>query len=949
MYLRQDGTDLWGTSALSRGDIGGVFAKPQSGEVNVLPERSDKFGATHAINTNTIGAPSTIAAPSSEILVNGVILPGETDAYGFNLVAGQTYMFSVYGSGGTPLPDTFMYIVDNTFTNVLGFDDDGGAGVNSLITYTATYTGLHVLAIEGFSASQTGGYTFDAIVKPPTDVVPDTFAGASPLTIGTVKYGFIDAGPDGPYGPGFGEVDTYSFTVEAGMFYSFEVAGGADYNSDPFDLPPGEIDSVLVIYDSQGNLVTLDDDINFANGDIGSSVGFLATQSGTYYLDVFSYQPWSGGFTITSSAIDPSLYDPLDSINWVSANNVPFDETNTAYVYFAVAGESFGETADNGIDPLPSFGWTDFEKQQVMLALEEYSKVLGVNYEITTDSSEATFRLITTTSEQYGAYMYPQDPAFGDAQGIAAFNVDSGGWGAFPQSLEQGGYSFWTILHEFGHGHGLAHPHDRGGGSEIMLGVTAAQGSYGIYDLNQAVYTVMSYNGSWETGPNGESPFTIAGISNGWQGTLSAFDIAALQERYGANMHYAEGDDTYVIKDTQGVGTYYQTIWDTNGKDTIKYDGNRNARIDLTAATLDYSPTGGGVMSFVTGVFGGFTIAAGVVIENATGGNGSDVLIGNAAANTLTGNGGDDVLVGRAGGDKLDGGAGFDTANYADSGAAVRITMGNNGSGTGSGGDAQGDTLKSIEAVVGSAFNDTLTGGNSNDTFSGGDGNDNITGGNGNDTLSGGAGNDRLEGGNGNDSMDGGDGNDTMRGDNGVDTMSGGAGNDTMEGGNDADSMTGGAGNDTMRGDNGIDTLDGGADNDSLDGGNDNDSLAGGLGNDNLSGGNGVDVLTGGAGNDSLTGGNARDHFVFGSVDGVDLITDFKKNQDLIDLRPTDLVWSDLDSNGNNRLDDGDAFVSVTAGDTIIDLGLADGGVSGLNTVRVDNVINLTDDSFLFG
>ena len=74
------------------------------------------------------------------------------------------------------------------------------------------------------------------------------------------------------------------------------------------------------------------------------------------------------------------------------------------------------------------------------------------------------------------------------------------------------------------------------------------------------------------------------------------------------------------------------------------------------AATLDYSPTGGGVVSFVDGVWGGYTIANGVVIENATGGSGDDVLLGNSAANVLTGNAGNDTLMGRGGNDTLNGG-----------------------------------------------------------------------------------------------------------------------------------------------------------------------------------------------------------------------------------------------------------------------------------------------------
>ena len=188
-----------------------------------------------------------------------------------------------------------------------------------------------------------------------------------------------------------------------------------------------------------------------------------------------------------------------------------------------------------------TFGWQPHEIAAVMSALEQYEHILGVNYEITTDVNQATFRLSTTSSTLYGAYFYPQDPAFGTQQGIGVFNVDSGGWGAFPQSLEQGGFAFAVILHEFGHAHGLAHPHDTGGGSDIMVGVNGPN-SLGIFDLNQGVYTVMSYNDAWETHPDGPSAFTVAGIDNGWSGTLSAFDIAQLQERYGVH-EYNQADN----------------------------------------------------------------------------------------------------------------------------------------------------------------------------------------------------------------------------------------------------------------------------------------------------------------------------------------------------------------------------------------------------------------------
>ena len=58
-------------------------------------------------------------------------------------------------------------------------------------------------------------------------------------------------------------------------------------------------------------------------------------------------------------------------------------------------------------------------------------------------------------------------------------------------------------------------------------------------------------------------------------------------------------------------------IWDTGGTDSIVHTGTVSATINLTAATLDYSATGGGAISFVNGIYGGFTIANGVTVERA--------------------------------------------------------------------------------------------------------------------------------------------------------------------------------------------------------------------------------------------------------------------------------------------------------------------------------------------
>lgn len=651
-------------------------------------------------------AGSTALSVPPELLVNGTISGTEIDIYGISLVAGQTYLFSLRGTGTSALTDPFLYVIDNTLTSagILATDDDGGDGINSLLTYTASYTGTHYIGAAAYPGSGlTGTYTLDYVVDPGVDTVADTFVDAPLLNPNGVTFGFIDPGT-GPYGPDFSEVDTFKLQVEAGKIYTIEMAGGSDYESNYLSLPAGELDPRIALYDAEGNVVAASDDINFNAGDLSAKISFLAQEDGTFYLDAHSWAPWTGGYTITTSSQELADLSPLDSIDWANANDVPFVDvagTPTAYVYFGDSDVNFGQTADDG-SPMITFDWNDYEKGQIMDALEEYEKVIGTNYEITTDETQATFRLLKAESQQYGAYFFPQDPSYGADQGVGVFNILSGGWSfGQQQSLEQGGYAFAVVLHEFGHAHGLAHPHDTGGGSDIMLGVTSATGSYGLFDLNQGVYTVMSYNDAWDFHPDGPSPFTAAGLDNGWSGSLSAFDIAQLQIRYGAS-DYNTGDTVYSLTDVVD-DAYYQTIWDTGGKDEIAYAGALNATIDLLAATLDYSPTGGGVLSYLDGpdtspLRGGYTIANGVVIENATGGTGNDVLLGNDANNKLVGNAGDDTFMGRGGNDTIVGGAGADTAIFSGNRAEYAVIRETDGS------------IRVIDKVMGRDGDDTITG-----------------------------------------------------------------------------------------------------------------------------------------------------------------------------------------------------------------------------------------------
>ena len=136
--------------------------------------------------------------------------------------------------------------------------------------------------------------------------------------------------------------------------------------------------------------------------------------------------------------------------------------------------------------------------------------------------------------------------------------------------LRVGGYGFGTMVHELGHGLGLAHPHDHGGGSTIWPGVTGLFDSYGTNNLNQGIFTVMSYNPGWD---QAQDPSDNGLITDGYVAGPMAFDIAAIQYLYGANMSYHTGADTYTLPDVNAPGTYWTSIWDAGGIDQIVYGG----------------------------------------------------------------------------------------------------------------------------------------------------------------------------------------------------------------------------------------------------------------------------------------------------------------------------------------------------------------------------------------
>jgi hypothetical protein len=233
-------------------------------------------------NTSTTYTVPISAGPNGTGSNTGIVhSTSDQDWFRVTLRAGELYQFQLNSTSG--LDPTLA--LHNSVGTQLAFNDDGGPGLNSLLTFRPTATGTYYLDAGGYSSS-TGSYSLVA------SEVPATTATYSSVAVnGSVQGDIQDAN----------DQDYHSVSLTAGQHYIFDVDGGS--LSDP----------TLALRNSVGTQLAFNDD---GGPGLDSRIEFTASSTGTYFLDVGGYSTNTGSYTLATRIDD--IADDIYSIDNVA-------------------------------------------------------------------------------------------------------------------------------------------------------------------------------------------------------------------------------------------------------------------------------------------------------------------------------------------------------------------------------------------------------------------------------------------------------------------------------------------------------------------------------------------------------------------------------------------------------------------------------------------------------
>lgn len=286
-YLRLVGTN--GTTQITANDDGGgglnariTYTASATGTYYLSAQGYSGTTGTYSLTATSIANADAITAAITtldSVTVGGaasassVHVAGDQDWFSVALTAGTTYQFALDGVG---LADPYLRLLDAA-GDLVTADDDGGAGLNALITYTPTASGTFYLSAEAFN-NLTGTYTLGATSSvPAADTIVATTATASVVTVGgAAATDTINTA---------GDADWWSVSLTSGTNYQFNLDGVG--LSDPY----------LRLLDASGFQVATNDD---GGTGLNAQITYTASNTGTYYLSAQGYADNIGTYSLTA-------------------------------------------------------------------------------------------------------------------------------------------------------------------------------------------------------------------------------------------------------------------------------------------------------------------------------------------------------------------------------------------------------------------------------------------------------------------------------------------------------------------------------------------------------------------------------------------------------------------------------------------------------------------------
>ncbi|MDE0512862.1 MAG: pre-peptidase C-terminal domain-containing protein [Gammaproteobacteria bacterium] len=776
------------------------------------------------------------------------------------LEAGESYDIRLHGIGPEAVPDSVLTLYDAEGEEVASNDDIEYEAYNlfSMLEFSPEHSGVYYLSAAGYQSQRwDNSGTYEITVFDERD---DNLETPLTLSVGGRFHGTLDTKFD---------EDWIRVDLVAGQTYHVTLDGVG---------PDTDTDTVLRIYNQEGEQVGFHDDVDYAAGKVNSRLSFTPEATGTYYLSAGAYrgnptQDNSGRYLLAVYDVDAG---PLSLVGTEGHD----------YYHTRLIGSHGDDTLDGG----PGWDWLEggpgadtlIGSGHWDIAAYQYS---GAGVEVRLDDGTArggdAEGDVFATRKDYRyvpAGAGQSDRAVPDVEkSITARVLGGADDGAAAQEIE-----ILDISDLFGSAH-----------DDVLVGNQDVNWLWGYYGAD----TLDGREGDDLLDGGAGADVLIGGDDND---TVSYYSS---NEGVDVSLHDGVGRGGYAEGDT------------FPGRQVIEYTDSAGETREIEVSD----------------------------IENLYGSElHDDILVGSRGSNRLTGFGGDDeldglgghdLLEGRAGADVLRGGDGNDLASYAYSDEAVEVHL---HSGIARGGGAEGDTfpgrktveyvtadgdtmeieVSDIEDLVGSAYDDILAGAHGPNRLGGYLGDDELDGREGDDWLDGGPGADRLIGGEGNDTASymftavfspegvvvrlhdgtarGGEAEGDVFAGTDVVEYTDAEGNtltaevpdiENLHGSTLADILAGDLRDNLINGDDGDDALYGGpgGGDDLLMGGPGDDRLYGGIGNDTLEGGPGDDQLRGGPDDDMLDGGEGDDVFFIAAA-GNDTVLDFGNGEDRIDL-----------------------------------------------------------------